>query len=92
MARDYQPAYYGSGIALSDPSDRGYDITPSNLIPLDQAALKFLFVGTGGNLVVKFTASGDEVTYSNIEGGSWLPIRPLYIMETSTASGIVGHE
>lgn len=47
-----------------------------------------LYVGTGGTLNVEML-SGDLVTFSNVQDGSFLPIQVSKVLSTSTASNIV---
>lgn len=48
-----------------------------------------LYIGTGGNLRV-LTASGQDVTFTNVLGGTFLPVQTLKVFSTGTsASGLV---
>lgn len=48
-----------------------------------------LYIGTGGNLRVG-TASGQDVTFTNVLGGTFLPVQILKVFSTNTtASGFV---
>jgi len=48
-----------------------------------------LYVGTGGNLRV-LTSGDDNVTFINIQGGSFLPIQVVRVFSTgTTASNIL---
>ena len=42
-----------------------------------------LYVGTGGNLRV-LTSGNDDVTFVNIQGGSFLPIQVVRVFSTGT--------
>lgn len=44
-----------------------------------------LYIGTGGNLRV-ITASGQDVTFANVVGGSFLPVQVLKVFGTGTAA------
>jgi len=44
-----------------------------------------LYVGTGGNLRV-LTASGQDVTFANTVGGTFLPVQVLKVFSTGTAA------
>jgi hypothetical protein len=44
-----------------------------------------LYVGTGGNLRV-LTASGQDVTFANVLGGTFLPVQVLKVFRTSTSA------
>lgn len=48
-----------------------------------------LYVGTKGNLKV-MTVGGDEVTFTNIQDGSFIPVQVLKVFSTgTTASNII---
>ena len=48
-----------------------------------------LYVGTKGNLKV-MTVGGDEVTFTNIQDGSFIPVQVLRVFSTgTTASNII---
>jgi hypothetical protein len=48
-----------------------------------------LYVGTGGNVRV-LTVGGDDVVFTNVQDGSFLPIQVLRVFATNTtASNIV---
>jgi len=48
-----------------------------------------VYVGTGGDLVVKMAASGNIVTFPNVVAGSLLPLRVTQIRAATSASNIV---
>jgi len=72
---------------------RAVDVTPSDTVEiLDPASGdgaytsgNVLYVGTGGDLVVT-TASGDKITFVNIQGGSFLPIQVVKVWATGTTA------
>ena len=47
-----------------------------------------LYIGTGGDVSVR-TASGDNVVFSNIISGSFLPVNVIRVFDDSTASDFV---
>lgn len=48
-----------------------------------------LYIGTGGNIRV-LTHGGDDVIFTNVLGGTFLPVQILKVFSTSTAaSGII---
>jgi co-chaperonin GroES (HSP10) len=48
-----------------------------------------LYIGTGGNIRV-LTHGGDDVIFTNVLGGSFLPVQTIKLFSTSTtASGII---
>ena len=44
-----------------------------------------LYVGTGGNLRV-LTVSGDDILFTNIQDGMFLPIQVLRVFSTNTTA------
>lgn len=44
-----------------------------------------LYIGTGGNLRV-ITASGQDVTFANVLGGTFLPVQVLKVFSTGTSA------
>lgn len=49
-----------------------------------------LYIGTGGTLRV-LTSGNDDVTFSNIQDGTFLPVQVLRVFTTGTsASDIIG--
>lgn len=67
----------------------GYDfasVTPSDVTDLNGAAL---YIGTGGDVAVE-SENGNQVTFQNVDDGSWMPIRVNKVLATgTTATGIV---
>lgn len=82
-----QKKFYGQDETLSDPSDDWFEVTPDDDAPLEEIP-KYIFVGTGGDLVIK-SENGSLATLKTVADGSWHPIRPKWIMEASTAEDIV---
>lgn len=75
---------------------RAQAVTPSNTDDIyfvgseaDKVIPCVLYVGTSGNLKVR-TAGGDDVTFNNIQNGSFLPINVVRVFSTgTTATNIV---
>jgi hypothetical protein len=76
---------------------RAADVTPSNTVNIPNVASQdglgnngcVLYVGNKGNLKV-MTVGGDEVTFTNIQDGSFIPVQVLRVFATgTTASNIV---
>ena len=74
---------------------RASAVTPSNTVnipnvtgsPTTQACV--LYVGIGGSLKV-LTEGGDEVTFVNVQDGTFFPVNVLRVFETGTgASDII---
>lgn len=76
--------------SLIAPSADCFAIVPNDTQELGQAT-KAIFVGTGGNIVLKAIHSEDFVTFSNVISGSILDIRVRAISATgTTAQDIIG--
>lgn len=76
--------------SLTAPARNCFFVTPS-----DNMALPFLpkaiYVGTGGNLVLRAIDSNSDVTFVNVANGTILDIRVTSIRATgTTASNLVG--
>ncbi len=75
-------------------ANRAVSVTPSNTANISDSteASKsgvVLYVGTKGNLKV-LTVGGDEVTFTNIQDGSFIPVQVLRVYSTgTTASNII---
>ena len=70
-------------------SRNAYAVTPSDseILPV---LPKGLYVGTGGNLVLRTIDSAADVTFQNVPDGAILDVRASYVRQTgTTASGIV---
>jgi hypothetical protein len=76
---------------------RAAAVTPSNTANIPSVSSQdgsgnngcVLYVGTRGNLKV-MTVGGDEVTFTNIQDGSFIPVQVLKVFSTgTTASNIV---
>jgi hypothetical protein len=70
---------------------RAAAVTPSNTVnipsisgPTD-ARPCVLYVGTGGTLKV-LTEGGDEVTFTNIQDGSFFPVNVIKVFSTGTSA------
>ena len=68
-------------------------VTPSDTVSISTTATgtipRALYVGTGGNVVV-VNEDATTVTFTNVQGGSIIPIRCIRVNSTSTtASNIV---
>lgn len=76
---------------------RAAAVTPSNTANIPSVSSQdgsgnngcVLYVGTKGNLKV-MTVGGDEVIFTNIQDGSFIPVQVLKVFSTgTTASNIV---
>lgn len=62
----------------------------TNPIDSNSARPRALYVGTTGNVAVKFTGSSTTVVFVAVPAGTVLPIRPTHLVSvTTTASDIV---
>lgn len=85
MARE-RDKYYGAPVALSDPANEAVPITPGE--PLDETA-RAIYVGTGGNLMMR---GGDDTamrTWKNVPDGTMLPFRVDEVGVGSTATDLL---
>jgi hypothetical protein len=77
---------------LSSPVDSGGAITPHDTNALPRV-YRAVWVGTGGDIVLRLRNDAGDVTMTNVPGGTLLPLRPTHIRATgTTASGLVGLE
>jgi hypothetical protein len=68
-------------------------VTPSNTVNIPNPAAQngsgnngcVLYIGTGGNLRV-LTVGGDDVIFTNVQEGTFLPIQVLRVFATSTTA------
>lgn len=68
---------------------------PFSIVPHDTAALntipKRLFIGTGGQIVLRGVGGQMDVTYKNVANGVYLNVRASHVRATgTTATDIVG--
>jgi hypothetical protein len=76
---------------------RAAAVTPSNTANIPNISSEdglgnrgcVLYIGIGGNLKV-ITVGGDEVTFTNVQDGSFIPVQVLKVFSTgTTASNII---
>lgn len=81
--------YQGRADAIGAPVRAGFAITTSDSTDL-VAETRAIYVGSAGDLVAVL-ASGDELTFVGLAGGTVLPIRARRVKATGTsASHLVG--
>lgn len=74
-------------LAPQNPAEDGIPITPGDAdLP---AAPRALYVGGAGDLAI-VTPSGSSLVFKAVPAGTLLPIRALRVLDTSTATHIVG--
>lgn len=81
MAYQKLQAYRAVAVTKSDTAD----IVAPTGGPNDGCVL---YVGTGGTLVVR-TAGGDDVTFSNVPNGTFIPVQVVRVFTASTANNIL---
>ncbi len=75
-------------------ANRAVSVTPSNIVNISEGTEapksgSVLYIGTGGDLKV-LTVGNDEITFTNIQDGSFLPVQVLRVFSTgTTASNIL---
>ncbi len=76
--------------SLVAPSSDCFEITPDDNADLARAA-KAIYVGTGGDLVVRLVKSDSDVTFRNVISGSILDLRVRAVRQAgTTAADVVG--
>ncbi|MCW1401077.1 hypothetical protein OKA06_01565 [Novosphingobium sp. MW5] len=79
-----------SADSVSSPARNCVAIVPNDANDL-AVVTKALYVGTGGNIVVRTVDATADVTFANVPTGTVLPVRARAIRATgTTASQIVG--
>lgn len=78
----------GGSLAEQGPAHDGIAITKSDTQMTTQC--RAIYVGTSGDLAVKFSGDGTAITFKNVPSGTLLPLSATHIMSTNTtASDIV---
>ena len=77
--------YQGRADDITSPARGGFAITASDSTDLI-VETRAIYVGSAGDLVAVL-ASGDEVTFVGLAGGTVLPVRALRIKATGTSAG-----
>ena len=67
------------------PARRSAAVSPSDIQPLAEVP-KALFVGTGGNLVMRGVGDTADQLWKNVADGSVLPFRPLFVRAAGTTA------
>lgn len=68
------------------PSRQPFAIVPSDSEELSLVP-KALYVGRGGNVVLRGIDGQADVTFTNVPAGQILNVRPLYVRATGTSAG-----
>lgn len=86
MPDNFEPAIDST----TAPSRFSFPITPSDVDEIDRLT-KGVYVGTGGNLVVRSVDASQDVTFVNVPSGAILDIRVRAVRATGTsAANLVG--
>ncbi|MFB0612088.1 spike base protein, RCAP_Rcc01079 family [Aurantiacibacter poecillastricola] len=78
-----------AGDSLTAPAKNAFPIT----LHVDQdlpMATKAVYIGTGGDLVIRAVDSEEDVILKNVPPGAILPIRVRAVRDSSTAADIIG--
>jgi hypothetical protein len=70
---------------VAAPAMRAVTVVPHDGNALSEVP-KALFVGTGGNLVLRGAGGGADVLFKNVASGSVLPIRASHVRATGTSA------
>jgi hypothetical protein len=76
--------FSGTLDSVSSPASRGVAVVPHDVNALADVP-KALFVGTGGNLVLRGSGNAD-LLFKNVPDGSVLPFRAQYVRATGTSA------
>jgi hypothetical protein len=75
--------------SLIAPAKHAFTITPDDNADLP-VATKALYIGNGGDVVVRPVESAQDVAFVNVPAGAILPVRARAIRTSSTATDMVG--
>ena len=79
-----------SSDSLIAPANNAFEITPHDILELISVT-KAIYIGTGGDVVVRPLEATSDVTFRNLQDGSILDVRTVAVRSTgTTASDIVG--
>lgn len=82
--------FQSSSDSLIAPANNAFEIAPHDAQELS-AVTKALYIGTGGDVIVRLLEGTNDVTFRNLQDGSILDIRAVAVRATgTTASDIVG--
>ena len=76
---------FSSGDSLNAPARAPYALTPSDGDPLPRLP-KGIFVGTGGDVVLRGADGAADVTYCNLPDASYINVRAAFVRATGTTA------
>ena len=71
-----------------DPASHALAITPNDGVDLTEVP-RAIYIGTAGNLVVDMHKTGTNITFSNVQAGTLLPLRVSRVYATGTSAGAI---
>ena len=71
--------------SLSSPASSAVAVTPHDANPLPGVS-KALYVGTGGDIVLRGRGDSADSTWKNVPSGAILPIRVTHIRASGTSA------
>jgi hypothetical protein len=77
--------FSGTLDSVSSPATRALSVVPHDTNALADIP-KALFVGTGGDLVVRGVGGGADATFKNVQSGSILPLRAQFVRASGTSA------
>jgi hypothetical protein len=77
--------FFAHGDSVSAPATRAVAVAPDDLEPLADVP-KALFVGTGGNIVMRGVGGGADQLWKNVADGAVLPFRAQFVRATGTSA------
>lgn len=78
-------AFAGAVDSAAAPATRAVAVVPHDANPLAEIP-KALFVGTGGDIVMRGANGGDDATWKGVPSGTVLPFRAEYVRATGTTA------
>ncbi|HWW65325.1 MAG TPA: hypothetical protein VNZ43_11235 [Sphingomonadaceae bacterium] len=78
-------SYSSSAEALHSPASRAVAVTADDDAPLPDIP-KALYIGTGGDIVLRGLRDAADATWRNVPSGSVLPFRAQFVRATGTTA------